>query len=213
LGSKTISPVGVTRFWSGIVGAHPLGVEAEPRKFGAHAILSYHRLARIPDPGQDESLSDARQRELRYSSAQGRWVIAATVLGSSIAMLDANVVGIALPAIGRDFGASIEALQWVTNAYTLTLAALMLLGGTLGDRYGRRRMFLTGVIWFGAASALCSVAWNVEALILARGLQGVGGALLTPGSLAILEASFVEEDRSRAIGAWSGLGGVATAMG
>src|SRR6266568_2068721 len=138
---------------------------------------------------------------LRMSTAQGRWVV------------DATVVGIALPAIGRDFHAGIAGLQWVVNAYTLTLAGLLLLGGTLGDSYGRRKVFVIGIVWFAAASLLCGVAPNVEVLIAARALQGVGGALLTPGSLAILQASFAEEDRMAAIGAWSGLGGVATAIG
>src|SRR6478752_4267742 len=150
---------------------------------------------------------------LRLSTAQGRWVVTATVLGSGMAALDATVVGIALPAIGRDFHAAIGSLQWVVNAYTLTLAGLLLLGGTLGDSYGRRKMFVAGTVWFAAASLLCGVAPNVEVLIAARALQGVGGALLTPGSLAILQASFAEEDRMAAIGAWSGLGGVATAIG
>jgi EmrB/QacA subfamily drug resistance transporter len=158
-------------------------------------------------------MPDAPDSKLRYASARGRWVIAATVLGSSIAMLDGTVVGIALPAIGRNFGAAMAALQWVVNGYTLTLAALMLLGGALGDRYGRRRIFTIGVVWFGAASVLCSAAWTIETLIAARALQGIGGALLMPGSLAILQASFHEDDRSRAIGAWSGLGGVAGALG
>ena len=150
---------------------------------------------------------------LRLKTAPGRWTVTATVLGSGMAALDATVVGIALPAIGRDFHASIAGLQWVVNAYTLTLAGLLLLGGTLGDSYGRRKMFVVGTIWFALASLLCGVAPNVEVLIAARALQGVGGALLTPGSLAILQASFAEEDRMAAIGAWSGLGGVATAVG
>jgi EmrB/QacA subfamily drug resistance transporter len=150
---------------------------------------------------------------LRISSAQGRWVVTATVLGSGIAALDATVVGIALPAIGRDFHAGVTALQWVVDAYTLTLAGLLLLGGTLGDSYGRRKLFVIGVVWFALASLLCGLALNAPMLIAARALQGVGGALLTPGSLAILQASFVQKDRSAAIGAWSGLGGVATAIG
>src|SRR2546429_5263578 len=150
---------------------------------------------------------------LRMSTAQGRWVLAATVLGSGMAALDATVVGIALPAIGREFHAGIADLQWVVNAYTLTLAGLLLLGGTLGDSYGRRKVFVIGTVWFAAASLLCGLAPNVEVLIAARALQGVGGALLTPGSLAILQASFAEDDRMAAIGAWSGLGGVATAIG
>lgn len=140
-------------------------------------------------------------------------MIAATVLGSGLAALDATVVGIALPAIGRDTGAGLGTLQWVVTAYTLTLAGLLLLGGALGDRYGRRRVYSIGIVAFAGASLLCALAPNASILVAARALQGVGGALLTPGSLAILQASFVAEDRGRAIGAWSGLGGVATALG
>jgi EmrB/QacA subfamily drug resistance transporter len=150
---------------------------------------------------------------LRYSSARGRWVLLATVLGSAMASIDATVVGIALPAIGRDFHAGLASLQWVVTAYTLTLAGLLLLAGALGDRYGRRRVFLIGVVWFAIASALCGIAPNAPVLIGARALQGVGAALLTPGSLAILQASFRPEDRGKAIGAWSGLSGVGTAIG
>ena len=155
----------------------------------------------------------AAEPALRLGTARGRWVVAATVLGSGMAALDATVVGIALPAIGRDFHAGVASLQWVVDAYTLTLAGLLLLGGTLGDSYGRRKVFVIGVVWFAVASLLCGVAPNAGVLIAARALQGVGGALLTPGSLAILQASFAEDDRSAAIGAWSGLGGVATAIG
>jgi EmrB/QacA subfamily drug resistance transporter len=146
-------------------------------------------------------------------STTGRWVLTATVLGSGMAMLDGTVVNIALPTIGRDLDADLASLQWVVNAYTLTLAGFLLLGGALGDRFGRRRLFLTGVVWFAAASALAAVAPSAPLLIAARALQGTGAALLTPGSLAILEASFVREDRGAAIGAWSGLGGVMTALG
>ncbi|MBO0731810.1 MAG: DHA2 family efflux MFS transporter permease subunit [Acidimicrobiaceae bacterium] len=149
---------------------------------------------------------------LRLSTARGRWVVAATVLGSAMAAIDATVVGIALPTIGRQFHAGLSELQWVTNAYTLTLAGLLLLGGSLGDRFGRRRLFVIGTVWFATASLLCGLAPNAPVLIATRALQGVGGALLTPGSLAILEASFDGEDRSKAIGAWSGFGGVATAI-
>jgi EmrB/QacA subfamily drug resistance transporter len=150
---------------------------------------------------------------LTYGSRQGRWVLAATVGGSAIASIDATVVGIALPAIGRDLGAGLSTLQWVVTAYTLTLAGLLLVAGALGDRYGRRRVFTIGVLWFAAASLLCCVVPNSPALIGARALQGVGAALLTPGSLAILEAVFVPADRGKAIGAWSGLSGVAGAVG
>lgn len=150
---------------------------------------------------------------LAYRSARGRWVLTATVLGSGIAMLDSTVVGIALPRIGEDFHADLPTLQWVVTAYTLTLTAFLLLGGSLGDRFGRRRIFVIGVTWFAAASALCAAAPNAATLIAARALQGVGGALLMPGSLAILQASFRPADRSAAIGAWSGLGGVANAAG
>jgi EmrB/QacA subfamily drug resistance transporter len=150
---------------------------------------------------------------LRYSSGPGRWVLAVTVLGSGIAALDATVVNIALPTIGRQFHTGVSALQWVMTGYTLTLAAFLLVGGSLGDRYGRKRVYLIGVVWFALASAACGFAPTAVFLIIMRALQGVGGALLTPGSLAILEASFVPADRGRAIGAWSGLGGVATAAG
>jgi len=150
---------------------------------------------------------------LAYSTGPGRWVLLGTVLGSAIASIDATVVGIALPAIGRDFDTGLATLQWVVTAYTLTLAGLLLLAGALGDRYGRRRVFVIGVVWFALASALCGFAPDASTLIAARALQGVGAALLTPGSLAIIEASFRPSDRGRAIGAWSGLSGVATAIG
>ncbi|BBH67985.1 MFS transporter [Actinoplanes sp. OR16] len=150
---------------------------------------------------------------LKYKSAAGRWVLLATVLGSSLAFIDATVVNIALPAIGRDLAADAAGLQWTVNGYALSLASLILLGGSLSDRYGRRRLFLIGVGWFAAASLLCGFAPTIELLIAARVLQGIGGALLTPGALAILEASFDPDDRARAIGAWSGLGGIGGALG
>lgn len=128
-------------------------------------------------------------------------------------MLDATVVNVAVPTIGRSLHASLAGLQWTVTAYTLTLAGLMLIGGSLGDRLGRRRIFVTGVAWFALASALCGFAPDTGVLIAARALQGIGGALLAPGSLAIIQASFEAGDRPRAIGAWSGLGGVAAAVG
>jgi EmrB/QacA subfamily drug resistance transporter len=142
-----------------------------------------------------------------------RWVLLATIAGSGMAMLDATVVNIALPSIGREFSADFRTLQWIVNSYTLTLAALILLAGALGDHFGRRRVFIAGVVWFALASLLCGLAPTAEVLVAARALQGIGGALLTPGSLAIISSSFVAEDRARAVGAWSGLGGVATAIG
>jgi MFS family permease len=150
---------------------------------------------------------------VRYRSSAGRWVLLVTVLGSGLVALDATVVNVALPAIGQDFGAGLMGLQWTVNAYSLTLASLLLLGGSLGDRYGRRRLFVLGILWFAVASLICAIAPNTPSLIVARALQGIGAALLTPGSLAIIETTFHPEDRSAAIGAWSGLGGVMTAIG
>jgi EmrB/QacA subfamily drug resistance transporter len=150
---------------------------------------------------------------LALSSRRGHWVLAVTILGTAVASVEATVVNVALPEIGRDLGSEVSGLQWVLNGYLLTLAGLILLGGSLGDRFGRRRVFTLGIVWFTAASALCAVAPSLELLVAARVLQGVGGALLTPGSLAIIEAVFLREDRPRAIGAWSALGGVAAALG
>jgi EmrB/QacA subfamily drug resistance transporter len=158
-------------------------------------------------------MTTAEAPALSFSSAAGRWVVAVTVLGSGIAALDATVVNIALPTIGREFHTGLGSLQWVMNGYTLTLAAFLLIGGSLGDRFGRRRVYSIGIVWFAVASAACGFAPNAGFLIVTRVLQGVGAALLTPGSLAILEASFAPADRGRAIGAWSGFGGVATAAG
>lgn len=150
---------------------------------------------------------------VRLGRPAGRWVILATVLGSGMAMLDGTAVNVALPTIGRELSASLGGLQWIVSGYTLALAGLILLGGSLGDRLGRRRVFVTGVVWFALASALCGLAPGTEVLIAARVLQGVGGALLVPGSLAIIQASFAPQDRPRAIGAWSGLGGLFAAIG
>ncbi len=150
---------------------------------------------------------------LALRSAAGRVALTATVAASGMASLDATVVNVALPHIGDDLHAGVSGLQWVLTGYLLALASLILLGGALGDRYGRRKIFLIGTIWFAAASALCAAAPNIEVLVGARVLAGVGAALLTPGSLAILQASFRPGDRSKAVGAWSGLSGVAGAAG
>jgi EmrB/QacA subfamily drug resistance transporter len=151
--------------------------------------------------------------QLQVSSPVGRWVLLATVLGSSMVLLDSTVVNVALPTIGRELNASLAGLQWTVTGYTLSLAGLILLGGSLGDRAGRRRVFLIGVVWFALASVICGAAPDIAVLIAARVLQGIGGALLTPGSLAIIQASFAPDERPRAVGAWSGLGGVAAAIG
>ncbi|WP_406007684.1 MFS transporter [Streptomyces sp. NBC_00637] len=151
--------------------------------------------------------------DVRLSSPQGKWILLTTVLGSSMALLDSTVVNVALPRIGRDLGTDLAALQWTVNAYLLTLAGLILLGGSLGDHYGRRKVFVIGVVWFAVASLLCGLAPNAGVLIASRALQGVGGALLTPGSLALIQASFHPADRGRAVGLWSGFGGMGAAVG
>ncbi|MBI5090566.1 MAG: MFS transporter [Actinobacteria bacterium] len=158
-------------------------------------------------------MATAAPQTVRFGAASGRWVLLGTVLGSGIASLDATVVNIALPRLGDDLDADFAGLQWVLTGYTLALASLILVGGSLGDRFGRRRVFSIGVVWFAAASLVCGIAPSVELLVAARMLQGVGAALLTPGSLAIIQASFHPDERAKAIGAWSGLGGVTTAIG
>ncbi|MFI7578181.1 MFS transporter [Micromonospora sp. NPDC049497] len=150
---------------------------------------------------------------LRMGTASGRGTLLAAVLASGMVFLDSTVVNVALPRLGRDLGATVAGLQWTVNGYLLMLAAFVLLGGALGDRFGRRRIFLLGVVWFTLASLLCGLAQDTTQLIAARFLQGAGGALLTPGSLSVLQASFHPDDRARAIGAWSGLSGVSTALG
>ncbi len=150
---------------------------------------------------------------VRTGTAAGRWVIAATVLGSGIAFLDGTVVNVALPTIGRDLDTDLAGLQWILDAYLVTLTGFLLLGGSLGDRYGRKRIFLIGLVGFTLASVLCAAAPNAPTLVAMRALQGAAAALLVPGSLAILSATFHAEDRSRAIGAWSALAGVTSAAG
>ncbi len=168
----------------------------------------------MPTPEEQLSrVAATASKPLAYGTAQARWVLLATVLGTGLAQLDGTVVNVALPRIGKDLGAGLTSLQWTLNAYTLALAGLLLLGGSLGDRLGRRRVFVIGVIWFTIASVLCGAAPNAAVLVVMRALQGVGAALLMPGSLAILQSVFRREDRATAVGAWSGLGGVATAIG
>ena len=143
----------------------------------------------------------------------GRWVLAATILASSMAFIDGTVVNVALPFLQTDLNATAIGIQWVVEAYSLFLSALLLVGGSLGDRYGRRRIFNIGVVIFAVASALCGFAANIEQLIAARALQGIGGALLVPGSLALISASFDEDKRGKAIGTWSGFSAITTAIG
>ena len=150
---------------------------------------------------------------MKLSSREGRWLIAATVGASGMAFLDGSIISLALPDVDRDLDAGLTGLQWTVNAYMLTLSSLVLVAGSLGDRLGRRRIFNIGVAWFGVASLLCAVAPSIEMLVAARALQGIGAALLTPGSLAIISSSIDKADRGRAIGLWAGLSGVAAAVG
>jgi EmrB/QacA subfamily drug resistance transporter len=162
---------------------------------------------------EGRSGSPVEAGSLAYASGPGRWLIVATALGSGVAFLDGSVVTLALPAIGRDLGGGFALAQWVVDGYLLTLGALLLLGGALGDHLGRRRVFLTGLVVFTTASLACGLATSGAALIVARLVQGVGGALLVPGSLALIDASIRPEDRGRAIGTWAGLAGIASATG
>jgi EmrB/QacA subfamily drug resistance transporter len=155
----------------------------------------------------------AGSESVRLGTATGRAVVAAAVLGSGMTILDGTVVNVALATIGDRLDASLAELQWISNGYLLTLASLILLGGALGDRYGRRKIFVVGTVWFALASLVCGLAPNPEILIAARLLQGIGAALLTPGSLSMIQGAFVREDRAKAIGAWVGLGSIAFAIG
>ena len=147
------------------------------------------------------------------SHAAGPWILAATILGSSMAFIDASVANLALPALQAEFNATVADLQWVIEAYALFLAALLLTGGALGDRYGRKRVYAAGVALFALASVWCGLAPDVQQLIVARGVQGVGAALLVPGSLAIISAAFAENERGAAIGTWSGFSALTSAVG
>ena len=149
----------------------------------------------------------------RHSASSGGWIIGTTILGSSMAFVDGTVVNVALPALQSGLGATLSEIQWVVAAYALFLAALLLAGGALGDLYGRRKMFAAGVVLFSVASAWCGLAPNIRQLILARSLQGIGGALLVPGSLALISANFSQEQRGRAIGTWSGFTAITAAIG
>jgi len=149
----------------------------------------------------------------RAEEPAGRWVLAATILGSGMTFLDGTAVNVALPALQKDLGATVAQVQWVIEAYALFLSALLLVGGSLGDRYGRRRMFLIGTIGFAAASAACGLAASTSQLIAARALQGIAAALLVPGSLALLSSFFDESRRGKAVGAWSAFSSITASVG
>lgn len=163
--------------------------------------------------GSDVGAASSAEEAVDLDSAPGRLLITTVVLGSAVAMLTATVVNVALPTLARDLDASSSEQKWVVNGYTLTLAGLILIGGSFGDRFGRVRLYRIGVAWFAVASLLCAVAWDATSLIGFRLLQGVGGALLTPGSLAIIQATLRPDDRGRGVGTWSGITGIAGAVG
>jgi MFS family permease len=161
----------------------------------------------------DENVIRAGAAGSRCAKTRGRWILAATILASSMAFIDGTVVNVALPALQAKLSATAVDVQWVIEAYALLLSAFLLVGGSLGDHYGRRRIFLIGVAIFAIASAACGFAGNIQQLIAARAFQGLGAALLTPGSLAIISSSFSEQDRGRAIGTWSGFSAITTGIG
>lgn len=164
-------------------------------------------------PPCDEGVIAAKKTSSPCTKARRRWILAATILGSSMVFIDGTVVNVALPALQANLNATAIDVQWVVEAYALFLAALLLLGGSLGDHFGRKRIYAIGVVVFAAASVWCGVAPNITQLIIARAVQGIGGALLVPGGLAIISASFPEEERGRAIGTWSGSTAMTTALG
>jgi EmrB/QacA subfamily drug resistance transporter len=164
-------------------------------------------------PPCDEAVIRSQRAGIPCAKSAATWILVATILGSSMAFIDGTVVNVALPALQANLKASVVDVQWVIEAYSLLLSALLLVGGSLGDHYGRRRIFLLGVAIFATASAWCGFAPGIRQLILARAVQGVGAALLIPGSLAIISASFPDEDRGRAIGTWSGFTAITTALG
>jgi EmrB/QacA subfamily drug resistance transporter len=170
-------------------------------------------MATFVQPPCDEVLIRSGAAVAPCSRASGPWILAATILGSSMAFIDGTAVNVALPALQRSLDATAIDVQWVVESYSLLLSALLLMGGSLGDHYGRRRIFVVGVAVFALASAWCGLATSIRELIFARAMQGAGGALLVPGSLAIISASFRDEDRGRAIGTWSGFTAITAAIG
>lgn len=167
----------------------------------------------LKSPCDEAVVTTRKAAATKCGRAQRRWTLAATILGSSMVFIDGTVVNVALPALQKHLQATVTDVQWVIEAYTLFLAALLLLGGSLGDRFGRKKIYAIGVAMFALASVWCGLASNIDQLIIARAAQGIGGALLVPGSLAIISATFGEEDRGKAIGTWSGATAITTAMG
>ena len=170
-------------------------------------------MSQIGKPPCDDALILHGGQATPCAPASRRWVLAAAIIGSSLAFIDGTVVNVALPAIQRDLQADAFDAQWVVESYALFLAALLLVGGSLGDHFGRRMMFAIGVVLFAAASVACALSADVRQLITARAVQGVGAALLIPGSLALISASFPAKERGRAIGTWSGFSGITAALG
>ncbi len=164
-------------------------------------------------PPCDEAVIRSGSADAPCSAEARVWILVATILGSSMAFIDSTVVNVALPALQANFHVDVTAVQWVVESYGLILAALILVGGSLGDLFGRRSMFLLGVVIFAGASVACGVAANIHQLILARSVQGLGAALLVPGSLAIISTSFDEKSRGQAIGTWSGFTAITSAIG
>lgn len=164
-------------------------------------------------PPCDETVIRSHIATMPCRREHGPWVLAATIVASSMAFIDSTVVNVALPALQSNFGAGVVGVQWVVEAYGLTLSALILVGGSMGDLFGRRRMFLLGVVLFTLASIACGLAFSIGQLIAARAIQGIGAAFLVPGSLALISSSFGEQERGRAIGTWSGSTAITTAIG
>lgn len=167
----------------------------------------------LKSPCDETFVTTRKAADSECGKAQRRWTLAATIVGSSMVFIDGTVVNVALPVLQTKLNANVTDVQWVIEAYTLLLAALLLLGGSLGDRFGRKKIYAIGVVVFALASAACGLAQTVDQLIFARAAQGVGGALLVPGSLAIISATFSEKDRGKAIGTWSGATAMTTALG
>ena len=160
-----------------------------------------------------EAVVRSANADVPCTAQAARWILAATILGSSMAFIDSTVVNVALPALQASLNATVVGVQWVVESYGLFLGALILIGGSLGDLFGRRRMFLIGVGIFGAASIACGLASNIQQLVIARSVQGIGAAFLVPGSLSIISASFDEKTRGQAIGTWSGFTAITSALG